>query len=243
MNKNIVLQEDEQLDDLQLNGLMLIQNKNLYCFTSDAVILANFIKTKHTDIYVDFCAGNGIIPILVNEKQHPIKTYGIEIQSCMACLFEKNIKLNEVEDKIFVIHDRVQNVKNYFEAESVDVVSCNPPYVKENNLAQNSSECVTIARHEVELNLQEMARSASTILKHGGKFYLVHLAERLTEIITTLIDYKLMPKKIFFTHSLDNKNAKLVVLEAVKNGKSGVTILPPLITNNLDGSYKHNNFR
>lgn len=238
----MILEENERLDDLQLNNLKMIQNKKLYNFTCDAVILANFIKAKHTDKYVDFCSGSGIIPILVNEKQKPNSVYGIEIQKSMYDLFVKNITLNDLENKITAINGDVKNIKDYFKSESVDVVSCNPPYIKDCTVS-NENECLTIARHEKLISFDEIIKSASYILKNNGKFYLVHIASRLVEIINTLSKYKLEPKKMFFTFPCLEKNAKLVVIECVKNAKSELKILPPLITNDLNGNYIHNNFR
>ena len=237
----MLLEENERLDDLQLNNLKIIQNKNLYNFTCDAVILANFIKTKHSDIYVDFCTGSGVIPILVNEKQNPKNVYGIEIQKQMYDLFVKNINLNNLTDKLKAINGDVKNIKDYFKSESVDVVSCNPPYIKDCNIS-NDNDCLTIARHEKLINLEQVISSASYILKNNGKFYIVHLASRLVELINILSKYKLEPKKMFFTYPSINKNAKLAIIECVKNGKSELKILPPLVTNDLDGNYIHNNF-
>ena len=124
---DFILEDGERIEDLQCKGLKIIQNKNLYTFTSDSVVLANFIQTKKKDICVEIGSGCGVISILLSAKSKFEKVYSFELQSKMAELLEKNVCLNNLKDKIVAINDDVENFKNYIEAEKVDVVFSNPP--------------------------------------------------------------------------------------------------------------------
>jgi len=55
--------------------------------------------------------------------------------------------------------------------------------------------------------------------------------------MSSLQKYKFEAKKIKFCYTTKQKNAKIVLIEAIKNGKIGLTILPPLIINKENGEY------
>lgn len=230
----MILSADERLEDLQCNDLKIIQNKSLYTFTSDSVILANFVKTKANDIAVEIGAGCGVISILVQAKNKLKKIYAFEIQKQMQDLCEKNIELNNLKEKIVLCKDDVKNFKEYFSNGSVDVVFSNPPYFKETNFKQ--SQIKKIAKEEIFLPLESLVNAANKMLKFGGVFYCCYCSERACELIECLQKNGLVVKEMFFTEN--GKGAiKLVVLKAVKGGKNGTKIYPNLVTNEEDGNY------
>ena len=229
------LNENERIEDLQFEGLKIIQNKNLYTFTSDSVILANFVKVKNKEVAVEFGSGSGVISILLSKKQKHKHIYGFEIQKEMFEMANKSLELNNIKDITF-INDKVQNHKAYFENGSVDVIYSNPPYKREGSAKDNQNKSRAIARHEKFLLLKDLTKCAATLLKFGGRFYVVYDADRSCELIKSLMENKLEPKRMFFTENGKGKTI-LVVIEAVKGGKHGVEVLPRLITNDKDGTY------
>ncbi|MBO5394405.1 MAG: methyltransferase [Clostridia bacterium] len=234
----ITLNENERIEDLQCKGLQIIQNKKLYSFTSDSVVLANFISTKKKDVCVEIGSGSGVISILLSAKMEYEKCYAFEIQEGMFQLLEKNVLLNNLKEKIIPICDDVANFKKYLSAGGVDVVFSNPPYMRD-DVSHNESKTRDIARHDSALKIDKLCEVASKMLKFGGKFYLVYTAERTAELICQLIKNNLQPKRMFFTEN-GRGRVVLVVIEAVKGGKSGVKVLPQLTTNEADGKYLEN---
>ncbi len=228
------LNKDERLEDLQCDGLKIIQNKNLYTFTSDSVVLANFIALKEKYNCVEIGTGCGVISILLSAKTKFNNIKAFELQKEMSDLAKKNIKLNSLENKIEVIHDDITNFDKYMAKGSVDVVFSNPPYMKEKVV--NESKVKAIARHDQSLPIEKLCLVSSQMLKGGGEFYVVYSASRSSELIYHLKQNKLEPKKMFFTQNGKGKIV-LVVIKAVKNGKSGVDVLPNLVTNDNDGKY------
>ncbi len=228
------LDSNERIEDLQCNGLKIIQNKTLYTFTSDSVILANFIKTKSQDVAVEIGAGCGVVSILVQAKNKVKKIYNFEIQNEMAKLCQKNICLNELEDKITIIKDDVKNFNKYLQKNSIDVVYSNPPYFKQTNFSQNPVK--KIAKEEICLSCEELVNVAESLLKHNGIFYVCYSAERSAEIIYQCEKCGLTIKEMFFTEN-GKGDVKLVYLKCVKGGKNGVKIYPNLITNDKNGDY------
>ncbi len=240
--EDIFLKENETLEDLQYNNLKIIQNKNLYRFTSDAVILSNFIKAKSSDVLVDLGAGSGIISILATCKNNLKHTIGIEIQEELFDMANRSIAFNNLQSKIdmFNIDMRILNdyeVRKNLGLCDVDVVVSNPPYKKEGNIKLNTEKSVRIARHEICINMKELFQIANSILKYRGKFFVVYDANRLAEIMFELKSNNLEPKRMFLTQSASNQEPILVFIEAVKGGKEGIRILPNLITNDKNGLY------
>lgn len=237
MTKNKVeLKPNETLEDLCFDGLKIIQNKELYRFTSDAVILANFVSAKPTESLLDLGTGSGVIAILSTSKNKLSHTVAVEIQPQMFDMARRNVTLNGLDDKIKVVNC---DMKNFVCEKEFDVVVCNPPYKKiiGERTKINVNPSKQIARHEVAITLQEICQVASKNLKFGGKFFVCLDADRVAELLFDLKSCGLEPKKMFFTQSSEKSNAKIVFVQAVKGGKEGVQVLPMLITNDLDGSY------
>lgn len=232
------LKENERLDDLQIGGLKIIQDKTKYCFTSDSAILANFVSAKKSDKVCELGAGTGVISILLTYKQNPEKIYAFEVQKETAELAKRNVDLNLLNDKIEIINSPIQDFEKYVKRESFNVVVSNPPYRKVNEKSLISlREEEAISKHEVKLNLDELVSCAKNLLKFGGKFFLVYDATRTAELIYKLKQNNLEPKTMFFTSPSPTKNPVLVLIEAVKGGKEQVNVLPTLITNDKDGNY------
>lgn len=224
-----------RLDNLNLNNLKLYQFKSGYCFTSDSVLLANFIKAKKNDICVEIGTGSGIISVLVSYKLNPKKIYAFDIQHDYAELAKKNIEFNKINN-IEIIESKIQDYKNFIDF-NVDVIFCNPPYFKNKTCKQSENESIAICKHEKYLPLDELLNCVTKMLKFKGKFYLVYPASRICELIFQLKQKNLEPKKLFFAQPNINKEANTVYIECVKGGKEGVKILPTLVTNSLKGDY------
>ncbi len=229
-----LIKECERLDDLELDNLKIIQKKSGYKFSTDSVLLANFGKAKQNDIYVDLCSGSGVVAMLFLWKNKIKKGYCLEIQSGLADMSKRSIEYNNLSDRLEVINDDLKNAPKIFGSEAVDVITVNPPY----NLAGLTSETdeIAIATHELKVNLEEIINASSKILKFGGKFHMVHRADRLVDIFYLLRKYKLEPKVLRTVYPKATKEPNLVLVEAKKGAKAGLKTLLPLILNNEDGT-------
>lgn len=229
---NNVLKDDEELDDLQLDNLMIIQKKNGYKFSTDSVLLANFVKVKSYEKYVDFCTGSGVIAILASYKNRVKNTYAFEIQKSMSEMAKRSVELNGLS--IEIINEDLKNAPKILGFESVDVVTVNPPY---NVSGETSvSDEIKLATHEISINLSEIIKSTKQVLKFGGKLFMVHRADRLVDILFELRKNGLEPKVLRFVYPKKNKEPNLILVEAKKGAKSGLIIQSPLILCNDDGS-------
>lgn len=229
------LKKSERLDDLQFEGLKIVQDENLYAFTSDSVVLANFLKIKKGERAVEIGSGSGVISILATKKTNVKEIIAFELQQSLYEMSLKSLAINKI-DNIKIINDDARNFKKYIAHGSADVVFSNPPYKKEGAAVKNENESKAIARHEKSLPLCDLAKVASDMLRFGGRAYFVYDADRSAEMIYYLICNNLQPKCMFFTEN-GRKKPILFVVEAVKGGKSGVKVLPNIVTNDKDGNY------
>ena len=220
-------------------GDMIIYQDNDYClFSLDSVLLANFVTLKLTDKKViDLCSGNGPVPMLMSFRTKA-RIFGVEIQKYIYDMGKDSIKENGLDRQIEFINADVKNVDSLFEAESFDVVTCNPPYFKyEENSLINENVGKAIARHEVHIKLEDIIIKAKFLLKNGGTLALVHRPERLIEIINLMQNHGIEPKKIRLVYPKKDKNANMLLIEGVKNGKSGLKVEKALIVHDENGNY------
>ncbi len=218
-------------DDLGINNLKIIQDDTLFCFGTDSVLLANFARARHSDTVLDLCSGNGIVPILMSAKTKAGRFYGIELQKCSCDLFAENIELNGLSDRITAINADIGNILDFFKSGSVDVVTCNPPYMIPGAGFVNPEDTLAIARHEIKTNLDGVVSAAASVLKFGGHFYMVHRADRLCDIISTMRAKHIEPKRIAFVHPSPGKAPNLVLIAGMPGANPSLKIDEPIYVN------------
>lgn len=236
MSGNLLV-EGERLDDLQCKGYYIIQNPNEFCFGMDAVLLADFAKARSTDRVMDLCTGTGIVPILMEARGFGGSFTGLEIQEHSADMATRSMLYNGLADKIKITRGDVRRVRESFAASSYEVVTANPPYIKDNHGLENELSALNIARHEILLSLEDVISAAAYLLVPGGHFYMVHKPFRLAEIFEVMKKYKLEPKRMRMVQPYADKEPNMVLIDAALGGKSMIKVEPALVVYNADGSY------
>lgn len=207
------------------NGYKLIQKKDGFRFSVDAVILSDFFSPTKKGKILDIGCGNGIIPILLYSKGKGEDITGIEIQEENCELALKNVKLNNLEEYIKIENN---DVKEYPKGNTFDYIISNPPYMEVDGKKQNILSCKSIARHELTLNLYDLIRNAKRLLKPVGSITLVHRSYRFTDISRILEDCGFSLKRVRFVYYSKDRNSNLVLVEAFKGKKCKLEIEPPL---------------
>ncbi len=227
-------------DLLGVPGIKIVQDYEMFNFSLDSIILANFVTIKPKDTLIcDLGTGNAPIPLYMSLNTNA-KIIGIEIQKKSYELAKKSVKMNMKEEQIELINDDIKNLPNRFTEGYFDVVVTNPPFFKyiegKSNINKNDEK--TIARHEVLITLDELVKTASYLLKNGGTFAMVHRPDRLIDIVETLRKYRLEPKRLRLVYPKENSEANHILIEARKDGlKGGLKILPPLIIHTADNKH------
>lgn len=223
---------------LNFSNKIIYQNDEWFMFSIDAVLLANFVSLKiNTKTIMDLATGNAPIAMLLTYRTKA-KIYGVELQKEIFYLGKKSVKENGFDEQISLYNFDIKDINDKFKSETMDVIVCNPPFFKTTEIKNmNKEDIKAIARHEIKLNLDILLEKTSYLLKNKGTFAMVHRPERLVEIIDKMKKYNIEPKKIQFAYSNIKKNSNIVLIEGIKNGNSGIKVLPPLLVHNEDGSY------
>ncbi len=207
------------------NGISVYQSENLYKFTQDAILLAKFCNIKHTDDVLELCAGSGVISFYAYSICPFNHLYFNEIQEEMCEIIEENIQFNGFKRRSKVFKCNLKDLKLADFKKNLDVIICNPPYQKVNNTSLvNEKKEIALARHEIAATLEDIIKKSSELLKDKGRLYMVHLASRSTEIISLCANNNMQVKKMKFIFHGD-KDAYLVLIEAVKNAQPGVRVI------------------
>ncbi|MCD8084534.1 MAG: tRNA1(Val) (adenine(37)-N6)-methyltransferase [Clostridiales bacterium] len=237
MDENGILFDDERIDDLQRNGYHIIQKKRGFCFGMDAVLLSGFASVRRGERALDLGPGAGSIPILLEAKTEVNHFTGLEIQEQICDMASRSVRLNGLEDKVEIVRGDIREASRIFGRASFDVVTSNPPYMTDSHGLRNPDLQKAIARHELLCTLRDVVRETELLLKPGGRFYLVHRPERLAEIIFTLKEHHLEPKRMKLVHPFVDRKANMVLLEAVRGGNPSMRVEAPIIVFREPGIY------
>ncbi|ASK61727.1 SAM-dependent methyltransferase [Virgibacillus phasianinus] len=235
----VQLFDDERLDYLLIeDDLQIIQSPTVFSFSLDAVLLAHFtfVPVKKGQL-LDLCSGNGVVPLLLSRRSRAHIT-GVEIQKRLYDMATRSLQLNNLHDQITMIHGDLTNMHAELGHSKFDVVTCNPPYFKTPATTEhNKNDHLTIARHEVYCTLEDVVKACKLHVRPGGKVSMVHRPGRLVDILTLFRKYKLEPKRMRLVYPKKGRDANTLLVEGVRDGKTDLTILPPLYIYNDDNSY------
>ena len=221
-------------EPLLIGNYRIVQDTELYRFTSDSVLLSRFVRAKAGETVADFCAGSGIVGLHFFAENTGIKHVTLfELQEEMADLARKTVELNHLEDVFTVENVAVQEIPKEY-TESFSLIFANPPYEKGG--FENADPKKAVCRKELALPLEELVSAAARCLKFGGRFALVHRADRLAEVFYALHERGLEPKKLQLVSGKEGAKPYLALILAVKGGRSGLDVLPTLSNTAAAGS-------
>ena len=232
----VQLGPDERLDDLLWGGRHIIQNKKQFCFSIDAVLLAHYPKYRKNWRVFDLGTGTGVMPLLMADSVKEV--HALEINPVMADLARRNVELNGMENRIHVAQGDYRCIGELYARESFDCVIANPPYRPVNQGNVSAMEGIAAARHEITATLDDVVSAARYLLKFRGRLAMVHLPERLGEIIVAMDKHQIQPKRLQLVQPKPDKESNLLLIEGVVGGApGGLKAELPLVVHKPDGSY------
>ena len=229
LKNNVELHPGERVDDLERNGLVMIQDPDRFCFGMDAVLLSGFVTIREGEDTIDLGTGNGILPLLLSVKTKGRTFTGLELQEENVDLAERSVRLNDLTDRILIRKGDIREAAEMFGAASFDVVVTNPPYMKGQHGLTNPDDAKAIARHEICCTLDDILRVSKKLLKEGGRFFMVHRPFRLPEILSKMSGCGIEPKRMRLVYPDVTKEPNMVLLEGRSGGKPYLTVEKPLI--------------
>ena len=227
----------ERLDDLQLDGLKLIQRPDAFRFGTDSVLLADFAAPRKDERAADLGCGTGAIALLMAGHQPRMSVDAVELQPDIADMARRSVALNRLEDRVRVVCADMREVWRQLGAGRHSLAVCNPPYGRSGGARESARETLRLARHEGDLTPADVARSAARLLKNGGRFCAIYPAPRAYELMRAMDEAGIAPKRVRTVHGVEGRAPKFVLLEGVKQGGEGLHWLPPLVLRREDGSF------
>ena len=228
MMESVTLFDGERIDEVN-ESIRLIQRRDGLVFGTDAYLLSAFVRPRPDCLAADLGSGTGIAAflLLARNKVRAVEAY--ELQSDFADIISRNARLNGFEDRVSVFKMNVRDAGRGADAERMDIVISNPPYMRADSGRRNDSDAKYIARHEVDGGISDFCLAASRLLKYGGSFYCVYRPDRLCDLISALRESALEPKLMTFVHADSGSTPSMVLVEAKKGGKGSVRVTAPLL--------------
>lgn len=233
---NQIIRENETIEDLQLNGLKLIQKKNAFRLCMDSVILADFASIRPADTVVDLGTGNGILPLLLSGRKKGKRFYAIELQEESAELAVRNMALNGLDETVTVIRADAARASEYIGSCTADAVICNPPYSEPNAALASPFTEKAVARNQESDTLDRFLAGAFDVLKGKGRISIVYPAAQMLSVMNKLQRHHLEPKRFRLVYPRIDKSPNLVLIEALKDAKPTLHPLPPMVIYDEQGN-------
>ncbi len=231
----------------------IVHTSKTHKFGADALILSHFCGAKRMQSICDFGTGCGIIPLRLYDRGHRGLCVAIDIAQNAIDLLCNSIKENDIQN----IKPLCADVKNlmpnkylqeyninsnnfekinspYISNTSFDIITCNPPYFVSGYISPVPERAS--ARHEQSLNMAHVCKASAFLLKDGGKLCICQRPERLADVMFEMKTAGIEPKRLQFVSVSTQKKPWLVLIEGQKNRASGLNTLPPLVTENSDGT-------
>jgi tRNA1Val (adenine37-N6)-methyltransferase len=220
--------EGESLDALGPSGLKVIQGARGFRHSMDALLLAHFAVPRATDRVLDLGCGNGAIALLLGHRYPRLHVVGLEIQPALASRAQRSVQLNGVQDRVEIVEGDLRRIEVMLPKAGFNLIICNPPYREIGRGRLNPDPETRQAKHEVSATLPEVIAAIRYALVPRGRACLIYHASRLADLLTHLRADRLEPKSLWPVHSFPGADAELVLVEARREGRPGLRILPPL---------------
>lgn len=233
-----MLFEGERIDQLYSDGIQIIQSKEVFSFSIDAVLLANFPNLPKTGKIIDLCAGNGAVGLFASQKTKA-EIIQVELQKRLAEMGKRSILLNQLEQQLSMLEMDLKEAPKVIKPDSADLILCNPPYFKEMpDSRKNPNPYLAIARHEIHTSLEEVIQVSAKLLKTNGRLAMVHRPDRFLDILQAMEKARIAPKRAQFVYPKQGKEANTLLIEGIKQGKKdGFRVLAPLFVHDENNEY------
>lgn len=239
MCDEVAIGPEERVDDLIIDQLKVIQHEKEFCFSLDAILLSHFATVKPDIKAVDLGTGTGVIALLLAARGAKHVT-GVELSPSMADMAKRSVILNKLKEKVAIMQGDLCKVKDILASDSYDLVVSNPPYRPVGGGYVSPNDKVAQAKHEVTATLNDVVNAARYLLKYRrGRFAMVHLPERMAEILTAMSRADIEPKRLQLVYSSIAKKPTMLLVEGIRGAKPGLEVLPPLVVYKPDGSYSN----
>ena len=237
MEYSVELREGERIDDLQRNGLRIIQRADGFRFGTDAVLLADFAGVKKGEHVADVGTGTGVLPLLLSARAQDTTFDAFEIQPDVADMASRSVQLNGLDARIRIHHADCRDAAGIIGHERCHLVVTNPPYTRGGAGLVSPEQTRALSRSDSDCPLNEWIAACGRLLKNGGRLCCVFPAPRFLELCDAMRAARIEPKRVRFVVARESSSPKLVLTEGLKGGKPSLHLMPMLITHDAQGNF------
>jgi tRNA1Val (adenine37-N6)-methyltransferase len=227
----------ETLDEIAGGKLKVLQKTRGYRFSIDSLLLSHFVRLRPGDSILEMGAGSGVVSLILAGRCAGIKIVGIEIQDELVEMAKRSVVLNGLAEVIEIRKGDARDVKKLFPTVSFDAVVSNPPYRKVNSGRINPVREKALARHEIAGTVGDFLRAAGLVLNPSGRFYVIYPATRMAELIYSMRNAGIEPKRLRVVYSSYGGSGKFALVEGVKEGGEELEVMPSLFIYEKKGGY------
>lgn len=227
----------ERIDTLGIRDWGIIQRKDEFRFSLDAVLLAQFATIRKNTSAVDLGTGTGAVALFLLFRGASAVS-GLELNSRMASMAARTAEMNGLSDRMGIVCGDVREVQAHYPAGRFDLVTANPPYRLPATGRISPAAGIAMARHETAGGLKDFIRAAAFLLRNLGRLAMIHLPERLTDLCVEMRNAGLEPKRLRLVHPFPDRPPRMVLIEAIKGSRPGMKVLPPLNVYRVPGEYQ-----
>lgn len=237
MDESSLILEGERLDDLQRNGLRILQKAEGFRFGTDAVLLADFAGVKKGEHVADVGTGTGVLPLLLSARAQGTTFDAFEIQEDVADMARRSVLINGLEERIRVHSIDCRDAAKAIGHERCQLVVTNPPYTKGGAGLVSPQESRALSRSDSDCGIGEWIAACARLLQNGGRLCCVFPAPRFLELCDAMRAARVEPKRVRFVVNRESSAPKLVLTEGLKGGRPGLHMQPMLITHDAQGNF------
>ena len=237
MQKRVQLLPGERLDDLQRNGLVIIQKETGFRFGTDAVLLADFAKAKPGERVCDMGTGTGVLPLLIAARSQDTRFDAFELQADVADMAARSVSLNGMQERIRIHNADCREAAKVIGHETCRLVVTNPPYTAAGAGLISPEKTRALSRSDSEVSIEDWMAACSRVLQNGGRLCCVFPAPRFLQLCDAMRMARVEPKRVRFVVARASAAPKLVLVEGLKGGRSGLHMEPLLITHTDAGEF------
>ena len=234
---SLYLKAGERIDDLQRDGLRIIQREDGFRFGTDAVLLADFAAVRRGERVCDMGTGTGVLPLLLSARAEGTTFDAFEVQRDVADMAQRSVALNGLQARIRVHHADCREAGRIIGCETVQLVVTNPPYTALGAGLVSPEETRALSRSDSDCPLADWMAACARVLQNGGRLCAVFPAPRFLALCDAMRGAKVEPKRVRFIVSRPESAPKLVLVEGKKRGRPGLHLLPMLVTHTADGGF------
>lgn len=209
-------------------GLCMRWSEAQFRLSTDSMLLADFCRLAPQSAVCDLGCGCGSLSLLLCGKYPLLRVTGVELQPQAAALAEENAAQDGLDGRFSVIRGDLREHRTLLAHGPFDAVVSNPPYYPVGSGKCAASPALAAARTELTCSLGELCTCAAWLLRSGGRFFLVHKPERLADLMVSLRENRLEPKRLRLVRHRAGGPVSLVLLEARLDGKPGLVFEPDL---------------